>query len=150
MLQKDKDYFIRYMTKEDVKKVAHLDKSIFSHAWSEEAYFDELKNEMAVTLVADLSGEIVGYINVRKVYDEVYINNIAVHEKYRKNHIGTELLIELEEKVKGTVAFITLEVREGNIAAQKLYNDCGYKKAGMRKNFYEKPAENAVLMTKEI
>lgn len=150
MLQKDKNYFIRAMKSSDVHKVAMIDKSCFSNGFTEAAYAKELVNDMAITLVADCDSHVVGYVNARIILDEVYINNIAVEDDSRRNNIGKELLNALEKEVTGKGVFITLEVRESNEIAQRLYSSLGYVKIGKRKNFYINPTENAFIMTKEI
>ena len=45
------------------------------------------------------------------------------------------------------LAFLTLEVRQSNLPARKTYEKCGFREAGRRRNYYEKPREDAVLMT---
>lgn len=136
---------IRNMTESDVSAVAEIEKACFSLPWSEQAFYDELKNPYGVTFVADEDGEVAGFLNVRDVCGEIFINNVAVKENFRRKGIGEALLCELEKR---EFVFITLEVRESNLSAISLYEKCGYEKIGFRKNFYEKPTENAVLMTK--
>lgn len=136
---------VRNMTADDVAEVAKIERACFSQPWSERAFFEELDNPYGVTLVADIDGKIGGFLNVRDVMGEIFINNIAVSEEFRRQGAGRELLCQLEKR---KFDFITLEVRESNLGAIKLYESCGYEKVGMRKNFYEKPCENAVLMTK--
>ena len=134
------------MTKNTVSGVAQVEKACFSDPWSEKAFHDELKNPDAVTLVA-LAEQVAGFVNARKVSGEVYINNIAVAEPFRRQCVGDKLLRALEGVVH-PYEFITLEVRKSNFAAQKLYEKLGYKPVGERRNFYASPTENAVLMTK--
>lgn len=136
---------IRNMTKNDVRGVWEIEKECFSLPWSEQAFYDELSNPYGVTLVAECDGKIAGFLNVRDVCGEIYINNIAVGGDFRRKGIGRGLLSELEKR---EFDFITLEVRESNFPAIALYEDMGYEKIGLRKNFYEKPTENAILMTK--
>lgn len=136
---------IRNMTKADVPKVAIIEKENFSQPWSEKAFYDELENPFSVTLVADVNGEIAGFLNVRDVCGEIYINNIAVSENFRRQGLAKALLCKLEKR---NFLFITLEVRKSNFGAIRLYEKLGYKKVGQRKDFYEKPVEDAILMTK--
>ena len=98
-----------------------------------------------------MDGEIAGYIGAHNVLGEVYITNVAVFTSQRKKGIGEKLISKLAEVVNNENAdFITLEVRESNAPAIRLYEKCGFEKVGERKNFYEKPCENAVLMTKNL
>ena len=137
------------MTIETVDGVFKIERACFSEPWSVNAFIDELKNPDAITLAA-LDNEVVGFINARKILDEVYINNVAVSENFRRQHIAEQLLISLENKVKDNSSFITLEVRKSNIPAQSLYEKLGYEVVGERKNFYQQPTENAILMTKSF
>lgn len=148
------------MCKEHIKAVAQIEKECFCHPWSEDAFYDELDNPLSLTIVAMLTDNVplmtdkkhvAGFVNARIINGEVYINNIAVSKVYRQKGIGKGLLTSLENTVRNKGAlFITLEVRESNSAAISLYKTLGYKYAGLRKRFYRDPAENAVLMTKEL
>ena len=145
------------MSKQHIKAVSQIERECFSNAWSENAFYQELENPMSLTLVAlhindALSNETVaGFINVRIVNDEVYINNIAVSQPFRRMGYGKGLLLSLEDAARSeNASFITLEVRESNFPAISLYASLGYKTVGKRKGFYRDPIENAVLMTKNL
>lgn len=145
------------MSKEHIKAVSQIEKECFSNAWSESAFYQELENPMSLTLVAlhindVLSNETVaGFVNVRIVNGEVYINNIAVSQPFRRMGYGKGLLLSLEDyAMSENASFITLEVRESNFPAISLYASLDYKTVGKRKGFYRDPVENAVLMTKYL
>lgn len=145
------------MSKQHIKAVSQIEKECFSNAWSENAFYQELENPMSLTLVAlhindVLSNETVaGFVNVRIVNGEVYINNIAVSQPFRRMGYGKGLLLSLEASARSeNASFITLEVRESNFPAISLYASLGYKTVGKRKGFYRDPVENAVLMTKYL
>lgn len=143
------------MSKEHIKAVTQIERECFSHPWSEAAFYDELENPMSLTIVAlytdDGKENVKGFVNVRIVNDEVYINNIAVSKDFRRMGLGKGLLLSLEENVNDKKAsFITLEVRESNLPAISLYTSLGYKTVGKRKKFYRDPAEAAILMTKNL
>ncbi|MCX7657657.1 MAG: ribosomal protein S18-alanine N-acetyltransferase [Oscillospiraceae bacterium] len=134
------------MDKENAEFVAQIEAECFSQPWSREAFLKELENPDAISLAA-VSDTVCGFINAHKILDEVYINNIAVKNGYRRLGIGSALLDKLE-KYAGKVSLITLEVRKSNFPAISLYEKHGYQKVGERKNFYSFPTEDAVLMTK--
>ena len=139
------------MTEQHIKCIAELEKQSFSTPWSEAALSEELSNKFSRFFVALLNGEIVGYIGSHNVLGEVYITNVAVFPEYRCNGIGEKLIKKLIESVENEDAdFITLEVRKSNVSAINLYKKCGFCTVGERKNFYEKPCEDAVLMTKNL
>lgn len=132
----------------DEKKIAALERECFSAPWSEKAITDAVTNGTKF-LVAEKGLDFAGYISLNTAADEGYINNIAVAKEYRRQGIAERLLSALNKKAeKQGLQFLSLEVRESNEAAIKLYEKCGYKNMGVRKNFYENPRENAIIMTK--
>ena len=81
--------------------------------------------------------------------DECYVANVAVHPDFRGRGVGDRLLRALEESAKERGgAFLSLEVRESNLPALALYRGHGFVRAGLRKNFYREPVENALILTK--
>jgi ribosomal-protein-alanine N-acetyltransferase len=150
MQQRDSGIKIRHMKRSDIKQVAEIERECFSLPWSESAFEEELALSSAIIFAAVFEKKIIGFVSARIVLDEVYINNIAVTADFRKKGVGRLLLSDLEEYVRPMAAFITLEVRASNKAAKKLYEASGYKAVGIRKNFYEKPIEDAILMTKTM
>ena len=95
------------------------------------------------------SGRVIGYIGMSAVIDEGYLFNVAVDRQYRKKGVGSALVRELVTFCqKRNYAFLTLEVRESNAPAISLYSRFGFVRVGERKNYYSKPVENALLMTK--
>ena len=93
--------------------------------------------------------ELVGYIGMQHILDEGYLANVAVDSAYRRSGVGAALLQRLlafaqQEKL----AFITLEVRQSNQPAIRFYQKYGFEVVGRRRNFYESPTEDALLMTK--
>lgn len=132
----------------DASAIAALEKQCFSAPWSEEAVLSEITAENAVLLVAKADGTPVGYASFRYVLDEGYIGNIAVDSARRGEGIGGMLLKELIMKAVGkNLAFLTLEVRPSNTAAVTLYRSAGFTDAGRRKNYYQCPLEDALLLT---
>ena len=96
-----------------------------------------------------VQGEVLlGYGDFLTVLDEGYIGNIAVSADCRRRGIGAALLDELiRQGREKELAFLTLEVRQSNLAAQALYLSRGFDTVGERKNVYERPRENALIMT---
>jgi ribosomal-protein-alanine N-acetyltransferase len=96
----------------------------------------------------DEGGEVVGYGGLQVILDEGYIANIAVSPKERQKGIATQLLEVFINFAKGNkLAFLTLEVRAGNLPAIVLYGKHGFRTVGRRKNYYEHPKEDALIMT---
>lgn len=138
---------IRKMTYRDIDAVEIIEKESFSIPWSENAFKESLSQPYAMFYVAEYNGEMAGYVGMYKVFNQGDITNIAVLEKYRGKGIGTALLNELfKEAEKSGIKDITLEVRKSNTIARNLYEKLDFKEIGTRKNFYEKPVEDAIVM----
>lgn len=138
---------IRRMQVPDLEQVCAIEKGIFSDAWSRQGFVDSLNNEHAILLCVVDKDQVLGYCCLYTMIDEGEIVNVAVDERYRKKGIGAVMIAELLNlgREKGVEQFY-LEVRESNIPAQRLYQKMGFETAGIRKNFYEKPVENALIM----
>ena len=142
------DLEITKMTSAHIEEIARLEKECFSSPWSEDGLKSELNNSFARFFVALSDGRIAGYIGSHNVLGEVYITNVAVFPEFRRNGVGMTLVDFLVNEMNAEEAeFVTLEVRESNIKAIDLYEKCGFEKVGKRKDFYEKPREDGVLMT---
>lgn len=108
---------------------------------------NEIANELTTYLVMECAGKLVGYAGFWLVAGEAQITRVAVADEERGQGYGTRLTAALVNKAweLGATA-MTLEVREGNIAAQKVYLTCGFASEGIRPNYYEDNHENAVIM----
>ena len=143
------DLTIVSMNSSHITTLAELEKQCFSSPWSSASLAEELENPVAHFLVALFGNEAVGYIGVQEIVGECYITSIAVAPEHRRNGIARALLSAAETGAKErNCDFITLEVRPSNVAAITLYEKNGYEAAGERKDFYTKPLENALIMTK--
>ena len=139
---------IKKMTTSHIEEIAKLEKDCFSSPWSEDGLKTELNNNFARFFVAFSGDEIAGYIGSHNVLGEVYITNVAVFPEFRRNGVGKALVEFLVNKMKEENAeFVTLEVRKSNLSAISLYEKCRFQNVGERRKFYEKPVEDAILMT---
>ena len=125
-----------------------LEKLCFSRPWSRDAVRPELTDPACCWLAALADGEVAGYAGMRTVLDEGYISNVAVSPALRKRGVGMALVqaLQREGKTRG-LSFLTLEVRVGNREARRLYERAGFREVGLRPGYYEKPREDALLMT---
>ena len=145
------DLKIEKMTSSHIEEIANLEKECFSSPWSADGLKSELDNNFARFYVAFSGEKIAGYIGSHNVLGEVYITNVAVFPGFRRNGVGKALVEFLANEMKAENAeFVTLEVRRSNQNAIFLYEKCGFQKVGERRNFYEKPIEDAILMTNYI
>ena len=142
------NYKLTPMTEEHIPQIAALERACFSRPWSEDSLRGELWNEAAVIIVAEgEDGAVLGYAGLQTVLDEGYINNVAVDEKFRRQGVADELISAFVRFGQAKLAFLTLEVRASNAPAIALYAKHGFGEVGRRKNYYEDPREDAVLMT---
>ena len=131
--------------------MADLEKKIFSDAWTSTGIYETFCQNQAFVGVAECDGEIVGYCIIYYVMDEAEIARVAVDEKVRRQGVGRGLLDYICEccKIKN-INRLLLDVRERNEGARRFYEQYGFVVDGIRKNFYDQPKENAILMSKTI
>lgn len=138
---------IRLMKEEDLGTVAQLEQTVFSVPWSEHNLRESLSRPEYLFLVAEEDGKITGYAGLLMIAGEGDVTNIAVFPENRGHGTGsalTEALIS-EGRKRGMNAF-TLEVRVSNQSAIHIYEKLGFRSEGVRKGFYEKPKEDALIM----
>ena len=138
---------IRDMTLADCGGVAELDRAAFSQPLSKQGYEREYTNPNSTTLVAAAGDSIVGFANLWCVCGEVTLNNIAVREDCRSRGVGTALMQEALRRFAGC-DLLTLEVRCSNEGAIRFYERLGFVRVGTRRDFYDLPREDAILMTR--
>ncbi len=133
----------------DLNEIAQIERAIFSLPWSRDGFAASIASEHTVYLTARLDGTIAGYCGMTCCLDEGSITNVAVKQEYRRKGIACAMLRELlKEGQKRGVSAFTLEARQSNAAALALYQKLGFQICGVRKNFYERPIEDAVIMWK--
>lgn len=149
---REQKLIIRKMQPEDVPAIAALEAACFSEPWSEQAFLDALKQPEALMMTAiGMGNNPMGYCGIYLSADEGEITNVAVHPDHRKQGIADAILTEVLSKAqKRGAQIIYLEVRERNIPAQKLYEKHGFVSCGIRKNFYRKPTEHAIVMSCDL
>lgn len=140
------------MNADHLDEVAELERICFSAPWSRNMLAEELDNALSAFLVAlDDDGRVAGYAGVQVVLDEGYITNVAVRPDCRKQGVASQLLKVFIDFAQGNkLAFLTLEVRASNYDAITLYGRKGFRSVGRRKNYYEHPKEDAIIMTREF
>jgi len=107
----------------------------------------QIKTQSRTALVVEQSGSVVGFIVGRQVADEWEIENIAVTGAARRCGLGSRLVGEFLDLVRGRRGkAVFLEVRESNRAARSLYEKWAFLEVGRRKMYYQDPAEDALLL----
>ena len=140
------------MNADHLDELVELERICFSTPWSRNMLAEELDNACSAFLVAvDANEKVVGYAGLQVVLDEGYIANIAVFPEHRRKGVAGQLLqVFMNFAEANRLAFLTLEVRASNQAAIALYANRGFEEVGRRKNYYEHPREDAIIMTKEF
>ena len=144
------------MTENDIPRVAHLERMIFTDPWSEKVYRETFAIEGVEYVVAidrpdrDEAGggeTIVGAAGVRNIAGTGEITNVMVLPEYRQAGIATRMITDLLKRGRqlGAEEF-TLEVRAGNETAIRLYEKLGFVSEGIRPKFYRNPEEDALIM----
>ena len=133
-----------------VPQIEAIEQACFSVPWTSGQILSQLKDDTHEFLAAlDNTGKVLGYVGMMTVLDEGYIANVAVDPAHRRRGIGDRLIERLTEiAAERRLSFVTLEVRAGNRPAIALYEKHGFAPAGLRRNYYTRPREDALLMTK--
>ena len=131
----------------DLDQVMVIERASFPFPWSMRFFLEELRVEYARSLVAEIKGRIVGYVLFWLLPDVIDVHNVAVHTEFRRRGIGRVLLEHVaEEGRQRKLMQVTLEVRESNIPAQRLYDSMGFRKTDIRKGYYADNGEDALVM----
>ena len=144
-------YEIVPMDRSHIPQIAALERECFSTPWTENMLEDALFDSQASFIVAEAEdGSILGYAGLHVIVDEGYIDNIAVEEAARRHGVASALLDVYCRFGAVNLAFLTLEVRKSNLPAIALYEKFGFQQAGLRPGYYQRPREDAVIMTREL
>ena len=137
----------RAMQKADVKPVYEIEVLSFRTPWSLRSLQGELRNTVAHYTVLEKDGEIIGYCGMWVLFEEAHITNIAIHPVHRGNGYGKQLLhAAMRVAASFGAEMMTLEVREHNTVAQRMYDEMDFLQQGRRKRYYSDTGEDALLL----
>lgn len=139
------EIIIENMNSQHLDGVVNIENICFANPWSRDDLEQQLNLDTSHFAVATVDEKVVGYMGLQVFSGEGYVTNVAVLPEYRRQGIAKMLI---EKQMQNKMSFITLEVRESNLPAIKLYESCGYENVGIRPKFYSNPTENAIIMTK--
>jgi [ribosomal protein S18]-alanine N-acetyltransferase len=141
----------RSMNPADLDEVMLIERSAFRYPWSARFFLQELQVQCARSILAEADGKILGYILFWLLPGEIDVHNLAVHSGYRRRGIARSLLQEVIAEARAqSRARLTLEVRQSNLPAQKLYQSLGFVTIGIRKGYYSDDGEDAFAMALEL
>ena len=145
---------IRPMSADDLSRVQEIDQLSFSLPWPKSAYrYELLENPSSLLWVAEVAGDngnhrVVGCVVVWLILDEAHVATVVVDPDYRQNRVASHLMVEmLKEVIARGARLATLEVREHNLPAQRLYKRFCFEVVGRRPRYYQDNHEDALIMT---
>lgn len=145
-----KEVSIREATERDANEIARIELLSFRTPWSEEMILSEMREPLSTFFVAVFQDNVIGYYGFLHILDELHILNVAVDPTFRQKGIGNKLIAHLVEKARALSArAVTLEVRESNLPAIRLYEKFGFVSAGVRPHYYT-DKENALIYWLEL
>lgn len=133
----------------DCEGLGRISVQAFSQPMSSAEFERELSVRFSLILIAEVNGALAGFINIWRVCGEADLNNIAVDTAYRRRGIG-QALLDAGIRECSDCSVMTLEVRRSNSAAIAFYEKNGFEFIGVRKDFYEKPQEDAAIYKKAL
>ena len=137
---------------EQIDQVLVIEEASFTNPWTREMYIAELENPGVsfCYLAYDAEGRSIGFCSFWRVLDELHINNLAVLPERRREGVAAALLSRvLAEGAAMGAKRATLEVRRSNEVARHLYERFGFTVAGVRRNYYSQPPEDALVLWRE-
>ena len=144
---------IRDMFEKDLHDVHQVESICDLTPWSVNSLRYEISNKDSILKVAVRDDKIIGYVCIRTLLDITHVMKISVLPEDRRNGIGSALLSESLKQLrldKPDINSVTLEVRDSNSAANKLYNNFGFRTTGSRRNYYKNPLEDGVVMQLDL
>lgn len=145
--------YIRKARSKDIAQIMEIEIEQFPHPWKRDYFISELTHDISFFYVAEnkRTGELAGLIIYWIFGETMELHHIATAGNYKKKGIGKQLLeFMLEMAKQEQVAEVFLEVRESNTVAIGFYEAFGFQQAGVRKNYYSEPVENALIYRLEI
>ncbi|MDR1060372.1 MAG: ribosomal protein S18-alanine N-acetyltransferase [Clostridiales bacterium] len=135
--------------REHIPGIHEIEKLSFATPWSAESFEREFDDDLARYFVALRDGAVIGYCGYWSVAGEAHVTNVAVHPSHRRRHVGIGLMRRMLRDIADSgIGHITLEAREDNAAAISMYEQLGFSRSGLRKNYYAKERKNAIIMWK--
>ena len=141
---------IRPMKAEDLPAVSAIEEASFSLPWSAEEIERSFRLANYRFFIAEEDGAVVGYAGILRCLDEADLTKVAVTECFRRRGIASALIDTVFQYAEEEeLECLFLEVRSSNFPARALYEKAGFVQVGLRKDYYENPREDAILMKYE-
>ena len=147
-------FFLRKMEEDDIPMILQIENFSFQNPWRASTFLGEIANSgisFPYVIIHRNFERIIGYIIYWKIQKEVQICNFAIHPDFRRKGIGESVMQRVIKRIQrdGGV-YVFLEVRPSNLAARSLYKKLGFKILGARKDYYQTPVEDALIMGRPL
>ena len=139
----------RQANNDDLEGLLQVEKLSQPAPWSEQIFYRELDLDYSRIWTLFDDKQVVGFLVFWVIVDEIHILNVCIAPSHRRRGLAATLISELvstAQRHQSTI--VSLEVRESNVAAQKLYFGLGFEPIGLRKRYYSDNGEDAVLLAK--
>ena len=139
------------LREEDIPHLIDIEQEAYPEPWTRGMFRDEIRNSRSHFFIATFNDEIIGYSGFWLILNEAHITSVTVAEPFRGFGYGREQMHHLIRVAKEEGAeTLTLEVRESNTPAIKLYESMGFSPVGRRKGYYSRSREDAIIMEADI
>lgn len=147
-VQRPDRFTIVPMSANDIAAVTRIERASFSTVWPSDAFYNELHgNKLAHYFVGRFDDRVVGYGGIWTILEDSHVTTLAVDPAHRGKRFGEVLLLRLiDEAMERGASWMTLEVRESNTVAQRLYRKYGFTTVTMRAGYYSDDNESALIM----
>ena len=146
-----KPVLFRPMTKDDLDEVMAIERLAYRYPWSSGFFLQELQVACARSILAELDGQICGYVLFWLLPGSIDVHNLAVAPEFRRLGIARMLMrqVVVAARVQSATR-VTLEVRQSNDPAKRLYASLGFVQTGLRRGYYSDDGEDAFTMVLEL
>jgi ribosomal-protein-alanine N-acetyltransferase len=142
---------LRDMTAADLPAVVAIEDESYTVPWSESTFRGLLRRRDAEMVVAVSGDAVIGYAAFWCVVDQGELGNVAVSTRWRGRGLGGRLLDEvIRRAARRGIVEVFLEVRPTNTVARRLYERFGFTTVGRRRNYYQQPVEDALVLRRPV
>lgn len=143
---------VRTATVRDIGDLLAIEEAQFPEPWSRRMLREEIENGATRRYtVVEADGRVVGVLGLMFIEADAHINTIATAPDMERRGIGRMLLDDgLVAAVQRGATRMTLEVAVGNEPARAFYAQYGFAPLGIRKQYYQKTGEDALVLVKEL
>ncbi|PCJ54681.1 MAG: ribosomal-protein-alanine N-acetyltransferase [Candidatus Hydrogenedentota bacterium] len=139
------------LREEHINLLMDIELEAYPEPWTRGMFRDEIRNTRSYFFLARRSKQLIGYAGFWLILDEAHITSVTVSQDHRGLGYGREQMYHLNQLAQDAGAkTITLEVRESNLPARKMYESMGFMPVGRRKGYYSRSGEDAIIMEADI